>query len=213
MSNIDYITKYLNDYLNMDNPQYAVLIQGKWGCGKTFYINQLIEKWKNKNNETVPKNCIKLRPVYVSLYGVSSISQVSYLIRKELRPFLYSKGMKVAEKIFCGMIKTATQGNFDFNGDGNTRDFSAIFDAESIIEILSKPNDHVKGDKILIFDDLERCKIPIDEIFGYINNLVEHSKCKIIIIGDEDKIKKQSENDKLPSKYTEFKENLNSETL
>ena len=51
MSNIDYITKYLNDYLNMDNPQYAVLIQGKWGCGKTFYINQLIEKWKNKNKQ------------------------------------------------------------------------------------------------------------------------------------------------------------------
>ena len=36
---------YLGAY---DNPQYAVLIQGKWGCGKTFYINQLIEKWKNK---------------------------------------------------------------------------------------------------------------------------------------------------------------------
>ena len=201
---------YLGAY---DNPQYAVLIQGKWGCGKTFYINQLIEKWKNKNNETVPPNCIKLRPVYISLYGASSISQVSYLIRKELRPFLYSKGMKVAEKIFCGMIKTATQGNFDFNGDGNTRDFSAIFDTESIIEILSKPNDYVKGDKILIFDDLERCKIPIDEIFGYINNLVEHSKCKIIIIGDEDKIKKQSENNTLPSKYAEFKEKLIGQTF
>lgn len=213
MSNIDYITKYLNDYLNMDNPQYAVLIQGKWGCGKTFYINQLIEKWKNKNNETVPPNCIKLRPIYISLYGASSISQVSYLIRKELRPFLYSKGMKVAKKIFCGIIKTATQGNFDFNGDGNTRDFSAIFDTESIIEILSKPNDYVKGDKILIFDDLERCKIPIDEIFGYINNLVEHSKCKIIIIGDEDKIKKQSENNTLPSKYAEFKEKLIGQTF
>lgn len=110
MSNIDYITKYLNDYFNMDNPQYAVLIQGKWGCGKTFYINQLIEKWKN--NETVPPNCIKLRPIYISLYGASSISQVSYLIHKELKPFLYSKGMKVAKKNFL----------WD-NKDSHTREF------------------------------------------------------------------------------------------
>lgn len=52
------ITKYLNDYLNMDNPQYAVLIQGKWGCGKTFYINQQIEKWENKNNDSLNMNTV-----------------------------------------------------------------------------------------------------------------------------------------------------------
>ncbi|HDR8221470.1 TPA: hypothetical protein QC102_006086, partial [Bacillus cereus] len=42
---------------------------------------------------------------------------------------------------------------------------------------------------VLCFDDLERCKIEITEILGYINNFVEHDDFKTIIIGNEKEIK------------------------
>lgn len=208
---IKYVSQYLNDYINMDNPQYAVMLKGKWGCGKTYYINELIETWKKGITESDDK--ISLRPVYVSLNGVNSVSQVSFMIRRELRPFLYSKGMVVAKKVFCGTIKAVTKGAFDLDSDGNKDDLSDIFDAESIIEILSKSNDSVEGKKIIVFDDLERCKIPTDEIFGYINNLVEHSNCKVIIIGEEDKIKEKYENTESLIGYKEFKEKLIGQTF
>lgn len=208
---IKYVSQYLNDYINMDNPQYAVMLKGKWGCGKTYYINELIKIWNTEIKESQDK--ISLRPVYVSLNGISSVSQVSFMIRRELRPFLYSKGMMVAKKVFCGTIKAVTKGAFDLDNDGNKDDLSDIFDAESIIEILSKSNDSVEGKKIIVFDDLERCKIPTDEMFGYINNLVEHSNCKVIIIGEEDKIKAKYENVESLIGYKDFKEKLIGQTF
>ena len=44
--------------------------------------------------------------------------------------------------------------------------------------------------KILIFDDLERCQIPIKEVMGWINTYVEHNGQRVIILADESKIKK-----------------------
>ncbi|MDR2870075.1 MAG: KAP family NTPase [Deferribacteraceae bacterium] len=33
----------LKDYLKMENPQFAVLLTGEWGCGKIHYIKNIIE--------------------------------------------------------------------------------------------------------------------------------------------------------------------------
>lgn len=208
---IEYVTQYLNDYINMVNPQYAVMLKGKWGCGKTYYINKLIEKWNSEIKESNDK--ISLRPVYVSLNGIGSISQVSFMIRRELRPLVYSKGGRLAKKVFLGTIKAVTNGILDLDNDNKNDNLSDIFDAESIIEILSRSNDSVEGKKILVFDDLERCKMPTDEIFGYINNLVEHSNCKVIIIGEEDKIKGKYEKSLLSVGYKDFKEKLIGQTF
>ncbi|MFV0587086.1 P-loop NTPase fold protein [Bacteroides reticulotermitis] len=205
----EYVSRYLNDYINMDNPQYAVMLKGKWGCGKTYYINNLIKAWNTEIKSS--KGKIALRPVYISLNGVSSVSHVSFMIKKELRPFLYSKGMKVAQKVLFGTIKAVTK--VDLDNDGNKDDLSDCFDAESIIDILSKSNDSVIGKKIVVIDDLERCKIPTDEIFGYVNNLVEHSNCKVILIGEEDKIKAAYEKGQYLIGYKDFKEKLIGQTF
>lgn len=33
------IIKFLNEYVEIPNPQYAVMLKGAWGCGKTFLFN------------------------------------------------------------------------------------------------------------------------------------------------------------------------------
>lgn len=45
---------------------------------------------------------------------------------------------------------------------------------------------------IIIFDDLERCKIEITEILGYINELVEHKKVKTIIVANQEEMMKNN---------------------
>ena len=62
-----------------------------------------------------------------------------------------------------------------------------------------------KGNKILIFDDLERSEVKLETLLGYINYFSEHCKCKVIIIGDENKIS-EKEDDKCKLKFKDFKE-------
>ena len=167
--NITGIENYLNEYIKQDNPQYAVMLKGKWGCGKTFFIKQLADKWQV---EPRAEERIELQPIYISLNGVSSCSAISFLIKRALYPILYSKGAQVAKKVICGTITALSKSLIDLNKDGNIDDLSSIFDTEMILDILSKPNASVSGNKILIFDDIERSKLSTDELFGYINNLV-----------------------------------------
>lgn len=42
---------------------------------------------------------------------------------------------------------------------------------------------------ILIFDDLERCACPINELLGYINSFVEHENMKVIVVANQKEIR------------------------
>jgi hypothetical protein len=46
----------------------------------------------------------------------------------------------------------------------------------------------VGKDKVLCFDDLERAKLDIGQILGFINNFVEHDNIKTILIANEEEI-------------------------
>ena len=65
----------------------------------------------------------------------------------------------------------------------------------------------------MVFDDLERGQIPIDEFFGFVNSIVEHSNSKVILICDEEKLKTSAEKDNLKIKYKDFKEKLIGQTF
>lgn len=75
------ITEEILRYLKDTTYNYAVLIDGEWGCGKTFYIkNVLINAIngveKEKNN---PR-----RVKYISLYGCKSVKDIQENIVWEL---------------------------------------------------------------------------------------------------------------------------------
>ncbi len=214
------IKEYLNYYISLQNPQYAVLLKGSWGCGKTYFIKKMVEEWNPKednkdHNEN--KDKIILKPIYVSLNGISEIKIVNEKIRAEITPWLYSKGANIIKGIARGLLKTTLRINFDLDED-QKNDGNISYNIDPV-KILNLSNKDIKGERILIFDDIERCKVPTDNIFGYINNFVEHSKCKVILLADEDKIKKKydsnsSQNDiKNDIIYKDFKEKLIGQTF
>lgn len=206
----EHIIEYLNYYINLENPQYAVLLKGKWGCGKTFFIKNQKEKWIDSKEE---KDKIKIQPIYVSLNGIEDFKTVNDKLRAEINPFLYSKGMQVAKQVFKGLLKTTAKIDLNFDDD-NSSDGSVSFNIDSL-GIFDNKSSEISGKRILIFDDVERCKIPTDGIFGYINYFVEHAKCKVILVTDEEKIKAKYEGDKeeLKVSYNEFKEKLIGQTF
>lgn len=57
------------------------------------------------------------------------------------------------------------------------------------------------GNAVLIFDDLERCGIPINEVLGYINGFVEHQRMKVIVVANQKEVNKESQGKNQELKY------------
>lgn len=174
------ISKYLSDYLHNPDPQYAVMLKGKWGCGKSFFVNKWIKEYKPADRKK------SIKPIYVSLYGLKDTSQITESIDRVLHPLLYSKGAKLTKKLLgiAGkvVLKTSLEGKKDGKGDIS---LDATLDSLSIL--LSK-DINILGNKLIIFDDLERCLIDMKLLLGYINSFVEHGSCHVILVGDETRV-------------------------
>jgi len=165
-----HIETYLDYYCGLSHaPGFAVLLQGQWGCGKTWFINKYREKLTGENHK-----CL-----YVSLYGMTSFSEIEDAFFQQLHPILSSKGMAITGKIFKGLLKGTLK--IDLNDDG--RDDGTL---NVQVPEINLPEYLKNADKsILIFDDLERCKIDLSNILGYINYFVEHQELKVILVANE----------------------------
>lgn len=189
------IVNFLNGYMMNPDPQYAVLLKGKWGCGKTHFINHWIDTYQKQDAEDKV-----LEPVYVSLYGLSETKQITTAINRVLYPILYGKAAKAGKTFLKFMSAIVLKCDVDWDKDGNS-DFSMNLGLDSL-SIFKSEDEQVKRGNLLIFDDLERCDIPMKKLLGYLNFFVEQCNCHLIVIGDEDKIA-EGENKKI---FGEFKE-------
>ncbi len=202
--------EYLNYFVESNNPNFAVILKGKWGAGKTYFIKGIIEEWNNK--QVISKSEVNLKPIYISLNGVSKKREIIDSLKAQITPLLYSKGAKFATGILKGFFKSALKIDFDYDND-DKKDGSIDIGFDPI-SIFKSSNEKIKGNRILIFDDIERCKIPIDELYGYVNDFVEHSECKVILISDEKKIEDEEiEKSKSKYEYSVFKEKIIGQTF
>lgn len=174
------VSQYLFKYIDNPDPRYAVMLKGKWGCGKSFFV----QNWIKDYQEETKKGDAVLEPIYVSLYGLKETSQITEAIDRALRPFLYSKGAEWTKKICKIAGKLIFKTSFDLDNNG-TEDISMDATLDSLSLLVSRNNDNEVGTKIIVFDDLERCLIDMKLLLGYINGFVEHGACHVIIVGDE----------------------------
>lgn len=174
------VSQYLFKYIDNPDPRYAVMLKGKWGCGKSFFVQNWIKDYQKK----IKDGDAVIEPIYVSLYGLKETSQITEVIDRALRPFLYSKGAEWTKKICKIAGKIIFKTSFDVDKDG-TEDLSVDATLDSLSLLASRNNDSEFGTKIIVFDDLERCQIDMKLLLGYINGFVEHGACHVIIVGDE----------------------------
>ena len=62
------IIEFLDYYIGKQSPKYAVLLSGKWGSGKTYFINDYIKN--KKKDESNPKFA------KISLFGKKDTEQI-----------------------------------------------------------------------------------------------------------------------------------------
>ena len=185
------VLQALNDYIQIPKPNYAVLIKGEWGCGKSFFIKKWIDsielskKGKGKDRDD---DLIRLKPIYVSLNGLKSTSQIDESLKREISPLLHGKIVQGVGKTIKLLASVAVRYNVDINNDKETEQLVCTIDPKMF---LSLDPTKVKGNKLLIFDDIERAGLSIKEILGYINYFVEQVGCHVVMISDDKNIGEQ----------------------
>ena len=160
------------DYVRADYTDYAIMINGEWGSGKTYFWNH---KVKNKI-ESLQLNGRKYTTIYMSLYGISNLEEISkkifiettQLMDKNLKKYMDSHGQTTIPEYAKTGLDMANF--FGVTKNGEKVDYEAFFSTD---------------DKVLCFYDLERANVDVVDILGYINNFVEHDHIKTIIICNE----------------------------
>ena len=160
------------DYIRSDYTDYAIMINGEWGSGKTYFWNNKI---RNKI-ENMHINGKQYTTIYMSLYGISNLEEISkkifiettQLMDKNLKKFMNSHNQSTIPEYAKTGLDMANF--FGVTQNGDRIDYGDFFSTD---------------DKILCFDDLERANVDVIDILGYINNFVEHDHIKTIIICNE----------------------------
>lgn len=161
------VSEVVLDYINKPQTDYALLISGEWGSGKTHYWKWVVQ----------PKveDLYKQQPIYLSLYGVSSTNEIAHRIFLETYP-LFKKINKYSETTKT-LINVAGQlGGIRGLGD------------------IKVYNSFLKKAPFYCFDDLERANLDIIEVLGFINKFVEHEGAKTVIIANETEILRRDSN-------------------
>lgn len=160
------------DYVRADYTDYAIMINGEWGSGKTYFWNNKI---RNKI-DSLSFNGKKYTTIYMSLYGISNLEDISkkifiettQLMDKNMRKYMTSHDKtSIPEYAKTGLDMAHL---FGVTQNGDKMDYAQFFSTD---------------DKVLCFDDLERANVDVIDILGYINNFVEHDHIKTIIICNE----------------------------
>ena len=180
-------------YCKTADPVGALLLTGEWGCGKTYLIeNKLPEKLGEK-----------FAVIRISMFGIPTIEELHKAVKQS---WIHAKGGLLDKASGLGKFKgfiekvTAVIPNDTAKG--------AIEAALSfnLFDFIKVEND-VDGKKvILVFDDLERSKLSIQEKLGAINEYCENQHFNVIIVADEKKLDDKSE-------YREFKEKIVQRTI
>ena len=166
----------LKDYLEQ-NTNYALLLTGGWGEGKTYYLKN---HFFNSIEDT------GYHPVLVSLFGVRTIDGIKDRIIAELYPILGNKYLKTTKTILKTVVKSADITKLF--GEGI---FASLIDevSQGKKELKAQHREYLQMDKLLVcFDDLERASpemLTNSEILGYINSMVEGNNIKVIIVANE----------------------------
>lgn len=169
---MNHVIEIVQDYMQNCVRETAVMLNGEWGSGKTYFVKHTL----------IPKlgedNCI-----YISLNGVNTVDEISDRI---LLSTLASDN-----KTGWGFFKSL----YKFGTSAHLGEKSAI-----VQDILSAFSGCLKDtaarvklkDSLLIVDDLERvsAELRIEDVLGYIcSNYIESINQKVLYVCNETEIK------------------------
>ena len=139
------------DYVRADYTDYEIMINGEWGSGKTYFWNNKI---RNKI-DSLQLNGKQYTTIYMSLYGISNLEEISkkifiettQLMDKNMRKYMNATGQQSIPEYAKTGLDMANL--FGVTQNGDKVDYSKFFSTD---------------DKVLCFDDLERANVDVIDI-------------------------------------------------
>ncbi len=201
------IKEEIIEYIKTKESNGALLITGKWGCGKSYILKKIVEQFNSGKEYAV---------AIISLFGIDSVAALNDRVKAEYLEhnsnFLGKTAIKAYKslgkvaKTSCTVVSSAMPESAIASAISSGVSSVVSFNPLSFIAVKNTVG--VKDNKrqfALIFDDFERCNIEHKNLLGAINEYVENKEIKTILVADEEKISNES--------YSEFKEKLISRTL
>lgn len=222
------ICKCVKNYIEKDKTKSAIMLTAPWGKGKSYFVQNELISYLEKNGN--------YQSVVVSLYGVTSLAEISKCI------YFEAKNSEIREKL------ARTKGKFEWikrnpcknkipseimpmakiAGATIIRGITSFVGVDLSLGNLEELYSSIDlSGKLLVFEDIERSRVNIIEFLGYVNSIVEQDGVKVLLISNEDELihydqKEVEENGKkkMVKEYTEsslqylkFKEKTVSDTI
>lgn len=170
----DELNTFILNYLENDITGRAIMLTGKWGSGKSYYV---------KNNLKPFLESKKHKCAIVSLYGLSDVSEISKAIYTELRTLKKEtesetgNTAKVVGKIVSKTIINGLVSKIGFEiGNISNDDLQKVYESIDL------------SGKLIILEDIERTQIDIIELLGYTNNMCENDGVKVLLVTNENEL-------------------------
>jgi KAP family P-loop domain len=91
-----HVTEYLSYYLSLPHPpQYAVMVNGPWGIGKTYLVKEFLRRQVGDEKKYV----------YISLYGLTTIEEIDAALLQGAYPALGWQVAKIGAKLGKVLLK------------------------------------------------------------------------------------------------------------
>lgn len=165
----------LKPYLDIPNPDFAYIVNGKWGSGKTYFLNNEL---KPLFRETVDNDLRGIKLLYASANGVKDYNELINSLRWQK--------LGMSKNGIIGSIASSMISVIPHDGISNSLQRLSESTGEIFDSVIKFDRSHV-----VIIDDLERVDKDCDLIglLGKINSdFVEHNNIKTILVCDEEEL-------------------------
>ena len=173
----------VEEYLDKELTDYAIMIDGVWGCGKSFFVeNDLTCSIRNIDCPYIEPSK-KYIPIVYSLYGAESAEKIQLDIKREIALSTLELDNKKKKKAFHKSHPSKAESAISTIIGGFADHFGV--DSKRLLPLFNLIN--IPQNIVLIFDDLERSKMSAKEVLGVVNQFVERERIKVIVICNETK--------------------------
>lgn len=163
----DYIVEILNRFKEL--PYKCILFDGAWGIGKTYAVNEALEKDKNV--------------CWISIFGLQDSQQIYHeaLFQLILNSSARGQAGETVSNIFDGLSSIWGK------ADQVKKVIRSVVKEKELFISLSRQFDSYH---IIVIDDLERAsdKLGMEEVFGIVEELKQCEYIKVVLIANTEEI-------------------------
>lgn len=190
--NTNIFRRGIDEYIHRDNTDYAILVTGDWGSGKSYYLCNTIADEYNRNDGDED---VFYTVLTASAAGLSSSDQFLSLLFEKI------KSNRVLSVLSRSSSFFSTQKDANISLVASIiSSFTNMFQSRRIRKELEKTKKKI----ILIIDDIERYKGELDELFAAVQNTFIEKHTHVIYVAYEDDLLENEYYRKYKEKYIRY---------